>query len=625
MARVIEVEERIYRPKKAKFKTVYKKDSVMKLAFDIFTKVFTVIGALILLTTNDYDTYKVGIFFLFTGLLVSTVVYVNLINSEPKFKSDALVPNEKGKHYMLNYGVEVIEHLGDAVKSLVPENLTGRVLLIHAEMVKRMGAVIGKPGSGKTVQLKGLFEGQLRLGGGAFILDAKGTLDEIKRFFGIIFKYGREKDTFHLNFSDMNNTHTINVLGNGGALMLKEILMTLSSASEDKWRQVDESFITAILKFLTYKRDNEGEVLYLKKLSTYLTLTRLLREAWKYRKKVAEDTRIEDFVRYLTTKIEIDYEEFVTAKDDDKKFYEKCEENSQNSDLQGVYEAGLGAGNWEAVLTTLGSDYGKIFNTQYPDVDLFEAVQNNKIILVSLPTMESEETSQKLGKLILGIIKSVADQKIKNSFEPEIPFLFLLDEFGSVVIKGFGRFMSKARSLGMSIILYFQSIAQLDVVDDGKGLEKKEILDMCNFYACLKNTDDELAEKLSKVIPKKVILDMTYKEKKEGIPLGQSSNLSKEYDYQIKEEDALKAEYMAKLNNGEMYFVSGAEMYKSVSTAPSDFNLSYKAKQIDAKIPLLKVYPKAKLVEDFSGEIKTKIFKSNLVYNIPFQKDKKAA
>jgi len=610
MAQYIQSQERIYKTKKADLHTVYYKDVIMRYFLKVLTVGFVIVGSVILLFTQSYETYKLGLFLIYSSLINTIGLFISMYIGKTKFISDSLVDNEKKYFFMFNQGLEVKRHLGDALKSLKePDNLTGRVLLRSAQKVKRMAIVVGKAGSGKTVLLRGILEEILKVGAGAFIIDAKGTVDEIKRFIAMIYKYGREKDLFIMNFTNLNNTHTINFLSYGNAMMLKEILMVLSSSTEQKWKQVDEDFISALLKLLVYKRDNEGLKLSLDTMRDYLTLTTFLKEAIKYRK--SKDRAVIDYIRFVSTSLELDYDEFKSKDEKDLEYWQSCNKKLLG-DSQGVYEAGLAAKNWSGILTTLGSDYGAIFNVEYPDIDLFEAIQNNKIILVSLPTMESEETAKKIGKLLLGIIKSVADQKIKRTSESKIPFVFLLDEFGSFAIEGFGRFMSKARALGMPMFLFFQSTAQIDVVDEAKGLEKQEIFDNSDAFICLKNTDSKLAEYLNETIPPEIFLDKSYKELRRDIE--SKSDLSKEADYQKVEEKAIKTEYFSKLNNGEMYFCSGAEAYKAVAKAPSDFDLTYKLKNIDTHIPLLQVYPKEKLRKDLGGQMIVKVFCANAIY-----------
>jgi intracellular multiplication protein IcmO len=619
MAEIRHVRERQYKPKKATFLEIYDQD-ILGDFLRYIPLAFIMIGVYIsVFTAKVYETYEIGLYLIYLGLAIQSGVVFGLFSSRPTFESKVLESNNSKALYMLNFGRECYRHLGDAIKSGIVKNLTGRLLLISAEFVKRMGVVIGTTGSGKTVMLKGLLEQQLMLGGGLLATDAKGTIDELKRIFAMVVKWGRIKDFFVLNFANLNNTNTIGVLHNGSALMCKEILMSLVSNDDPKWRQVDETHIESVLKLLVYKRDNEGLILTFDVVTEYMTLDKLLDEAREYRSN--NDIFVRDFVRYVTTKIEVDFYKFRKAKDEDKQFWEMCIEKSNNADLQGVYEVGLSCGNWFSVLTTLGSNYGKIFNAKNPDIDLFEAVQNNKIIWIVLPTMESEETAQKIGKLILGMIKSVADQKIKNSFEPVIPFLFLLDEFGSIGIKGFGRFMSKGRSLGMSMWLFLQSKAQLDIIDDGKALESKELLDNANTFVLLKNKDAELAEYLSKIVPKETILDLNHKEAKNFVS---NRETSRERDYQAQQEDALKAEYFSELSNGEMYLIQGKDYYKGISCVPSDFSLSYREKDTQVHFPLNKTYPKEKFINDLRSKYSS-IFRQNVYYNrIDLEKEKSA-
>lgn len=613
MAKYYYANERVFYTKKADFLTIYSKDSAVRFFFNILIYGFGFFGLLIYQSAQTYSQYKLGIFLIFTSFVTMLVTYIilKLILNTPN-STASLVENSPKKSFMMNMGYEVKEHLGDARKSFTPENLTGTAILRDAEKIKRMGVILGKAGSGKTVLLRGMLEECLKVGAGAFIIDAKGTIDEIKRFLGLVYMYGREDDLLLMNFTNLKNTNTINFLSYGDALMLKEILIVLASASDEKWKQVDDDFITNLLKLLVYKRDNEGLILTIKVLRDYLTLSKLVSEAFKYR-RIREDRNVEDFNRYVITKIEMDYIEVRDATaEQEKNLLEKALKNALNTDFQGVYEAGLSAGNWNGVLTTLGSDYGAIFNVEYPDIDLFNAIQTNKIILVSLPTMKSEETAKKLGKLLLGIIKSVADKKILMP-EPKIPYPFFLDEFGSFGILGFGRFMSKARALGMPMFLFLQSTSQIDVIDDGKGLEKQEIFDNCDAFMCLKNTDDKLAEYLNKTVPKHVFLDRSYKERRSDIDTKQEA--SYEADYQKTEEEAIKTEYFSRLNNGEMYFCSGDEAYKSIGKAPSNMDLTYKKYDLACQIPLKQLYPIERLTAELGGEIQYAIFPKGNIYN----------
>ncbi|CAA6822106.1 MAG: Unknown protein [uncultured Sulfurovum sp.] len=588
--------ERIYNPNEANFQEVMRERFGFKVLVYFSTTFLSLLGYILIVFSDSFEVNLDGTFMIKTGIVILVLLllgYSLSIDKEDCESNSPLVENRKKNEYHLNMATVVRKFLGSGKKSLTEENLSNKHILLSTETVKRMGAIIGTTGSGKTVQLKGMLEQQTALGGGWCSFDAKGTIDELKNIYALVGKYGRLDELFVLNFSNPKNTHSINFFNAGSAMMLKEIMASLIESSEDKWRKVDEDFIGAILKILVYKRDNESFVLTFSEIKKYLTTRKLLDIAWEYRK--VNDSLIDDFISYVCTKIEIDAEQFKKAKDSDKNFRELCLKNSTNSKFQGVYEIGLASGNWESILTTLGSNYGNIFNASEPDVDLFEIVQNNKMLWIVLPTMESEETARRLGKLFLGIIKSVADKKIKTSYEPKIPFLFLLDEFGSFGIVGFGLFMSKARALGMSVWLYFQSVSQLDVIDGGKGLERKQILNICNTLGIMKNNDTELAKELSNLVPEEVFLDKEYKEKKFW---RNRTETDSEYRFTKESKDAFRSHHFSKLKDGEMYFFVGNQAFKAVSTAPIDLTLTYQKFKTDVIFPLTEVFPKERFKEE---------------------------
>lgn len=85
----------------------------------------------------------------------------------------------------------------------------------------------------------------------------------------------------------------------------------------------------------------------------------------------------------------------------------------------------MSAQAWRGVITNLKSDYGRVFNTQTPTISMWEAVQRNKFIFVTLPTMASDTTPKDLGRLILGLIKGVAAEKAEKAVEPKKVHLFV--------------------------------------------------------------------------------------------------------------------------------------------------------------------------------------------------------
>lgn len=398
------------------------------------------------------------------------------------------------------------------------------------------------------------------------IIDGKGTAEFAKEIYGLSAAYGREDDFIHINFLDMDNTHKINPLLSGGALALYEILISLLEGEENEWKAKQKEYMKSVLKLLVYKRDFEGLKLDFSILAEYLTLARLVEEALKYREYAYKSVAIEDFIQFVTGSISIDYRKFL---DDSSEEFEKyVRQQANNADLQGVYDASMSAQAWRGVITNLKSDYGRVFNTQNPDISMWEAVQRNKILFVTLPTMASDTTPKELGRLILGLIKGVADEKARKAKEPDIPFIVLADEVGSYICEGFGRLMSKSRALGISCWPIFQSFAQIDTVGkflSGQSAERQEIVSVIGTHILMKNTDPDATKYYQDFAPKKIMMEKNYSERRNHI----KGQISPEQSYTPKEIPAFEHSDIVKMNNGEMIVLTDGEMFKAIAQAES--------------------------------------------------------
>ena len=226
-------------------------------------------------------------------------------------------------------------------------------------------------GAGKSVWMKGMIEQMTAMGGGCLIIDGKGTDEFAKEIYGIVGSLGREDDFVYLNFLDMNNTHTINPLLAGSALSIYEILIALLIGEEDVWKAKQKEFMKNVLKLMVWKRDNEGFAFNFSELANRMSLEALLKEAMDYKKYARQYVEIEDFCQFVVTSCSLDYLEFLKGDENDQKWRDaQLKALAQNKDAQGVYDASVSIGAWRSVLTNLKSDYGRIFNTQTPNMSL---------------------------------------------------------------------------------------------------------------------------------------------------------------------------------------------------------------------------------------------------------------
>ena len=273
---------------------------------------------------------------------------------------------------------------------------------------------------------------------------------------------------------------------------------------------------------------------------------------------------------------------------------------ASNSDLQGVYDVGVSVGAWRSVLTNLGSDYGRVFNAPNPDISLWEATQRNKIIFVTLPTMDSDTTPRELGRLILGLIKGVSAQKAKYAKEPKIPFVCYCDELGSYVTEGYGRLESKSRAIGIPMFPFFQSPAQIDVVAKN-DYERKEIIDVTGCHILMKNLHPETTKFYNEMIPKQKVISRNYAERRESAK-GEGST---EDSYQYEEKDAIEHNEVMNMSNGEMMVFANGKMYRSVACSETTLRtmgkkIIYQGKTAQ-KIPLTQCLSKKQFFSEVNN------------------------
>lgn len=511
---------------------------------------------------------------------------------EKRDLKEALIPNLQGQEYLLRLGTEVREFKGDAVKSAKAKGNLLRPVLVNAESVKRHFLCMATIGAGKSVLMKGLIEQYTILGGGCMIVDGKGSDEFAKEIYGLVASLGREDDFVYLNFLDMNNSHTINPLLSGSANALFEILQPLLAGEEDTWKSKAKELMLNVLKICVWKRDNEPYFIFdFSYLTKILNVASLAKLGLEY-KHLAQpnnpnyDVGVEDYLKWLCVTLNIPLDDFLKAQKDDPAFQKRIDAQIAKGDGEpGIYSAGVSIGYWSKPLTTLASDYGRIFNAPHPDISLWEATQRNKIIFVTLPTMDSDTTPKELGRLLLALIKSVGAKKLKDAREPKIPFVCFLDELGSYVIEGFGRLESKSRSLGISIFPFFQSPAQIDVVAKN-DYERKEIIDVTGVHILMKNLHPETTEFYAKMIPKKKIMNRDYVARRD-FAKGQGAV---EDTYKVEEKDAIEHNEVMNMNNGEMIIFANGKMHRAIAQAETSLlslgkKTTYQGMS-DLKIPL---------------------------------------
>ncbi len=320
-----------------------------------------------------------------------------------------------------------------------------RAVDIPNDLWMRHTAIIGQSGVGKTTLGEFLLWQQVVRGGGFIFIDAKLDFETRNKLAHMMRLTGR-LDEFHLlNVSDPENSDTYNPLLSGDADEVASRLLNLLPSAEnspgaDYYRQSANYALTVLiggLKAANY-RYHYGD------LTILLQSPRALAELERLIPAGPERATFQVFIDQYKRKppgggpVQIDLNQLKQV---------------------------LGGMSGRIAQFSQGQ-FGQIFNTYAPEIDLYDIIINNKVLYVMLPTMAKDTAALNLGKMILSDLRTAVArvQGLPEADRPNPPFLVFADEMGSYVMPGISRLFEQARSAQICMIPAFQSFANLSVV-----------------------------------------------------------------------------------------------------------------------------------------------------------------
>lgn len=369
---------------------------------------------------------------------------------------------------------------------------------IPAANMRQHMLLMGSTGSGKTAFLRRMIHTQLQYGGGCCFVDGKAdTSDMYQIFFGEALANDREEDFYLLNFMDASQSHTFNPFLYGDSDFLVEVLNgLLKEAQGDNvyWQERAITMMRAYMSTLVWLRDNRPEfVLNVSSINNNMNLNAMV--------NFAKDNSIPDHdANGKPVKIRM------------KVYLESLSPNwmhigtkqmppDEMSELSRQF--GYGVQQWSPAFDLLSAVYGKIFDTEVPDIDIRDVVLNNKILYILLPALrQSPQTLKSLGRLCLSVFRIVfvellGDKVIGDTEDiyndtgakkPDPPYLFVLDEYGSYAVEGMDTILAQARSTGVSVVISVQETASLFKLNE---VEAKRLLNNTKLKICLAIDDKD--------------------------------------------------------------------------------------------------------------------------------------
>lgn len=313
--------------------------------------------------------------------------------------------------------------------------------------LQRHMAIIGQSGFGKTTLIESLLWQQTMRGGGWLFVDGKIDGDTRNHMAYMAEVAGRQDEFYLLDISNPENSNTMNPLLEGDPDEVASRLMNLIPSSEaspgaDHYRQTTNHALTAIIAALQIS----------KKLYHFGDLTIILQsgKAMEELERITPEGPEKRALRILLNN------------------FRNVSKDGRASGIDAKKVSDLLGGMAGRLAQFAQGKFGQVFSVYAPEIVLRSIVLEGKMLYVSLPTMGKDEAAQNLGKMLISDLRSAVAvvQSLPEEQRPNPPFVAVLDELGSYVMKGISTLFEQARSAGIAMVPAFQSFSQLNEVSD---------------------------------------------------------------------------------------------------------------------------------------------------------------
>ena len=216
------------------------------------------------------------------------------------------------------------------------------------------------------------------------------------------------------------------------------------------------------------------------------------------------------------------------------------------------YDLSVAQGLMDSLVNFFDS-FAPILKNVNSDLNLLDAIDSNKIVIVNLPG-QNKIYSPILAELLVSTLNLLAERRGKD-FIPDTTTLVILDEINSwLKTKNnqsyqIGDLLSVIRGLHMGAVLSFQS----DLRETMGSIDNSQIIANVKTIIALKLEDVELVKLLNSKVQKveKITLEESMKRDK---TLKESQN-NEDSKLSKSEEDFFKPEMLSNIKNGEGYII----------------------------------------------------------------------
>lgn len=325
----------------------------------------------------------------------------------------------------------------------------GKPVYLSYDFLMRHVWILGQSGVGKTVLGTNLMFQQIVKGGGLLFVDGKMNGDDLQTMYRLCKWAGREQDFLVINPGKPAMSNSYNPILYGDPDEVASRLLSLIPASEenpgaDFYRQSTKQAITTLIAAL----QETGLAYNFMDLSILLMSGRALLYLESLLVRDKPNSQITDQFRLFLDRYKVVNKQGVSIDVDQLK-------NVLGGMAGRLYDFGTGT-------------FGEVLNTYTPDVNIFEAIQANKIVYVMLPTMGKNEQAQNFGKMVIGDLRTAVSwvQALPEPQRPNPPYMVFADEAGSYVGQSWPRMFEQARSARIWLMPATQTKANFQAISD---------------------------------------------------------------------------------------------------------------------------------------------------------------
>lgn len=359
----------------------------------------------------------------------------------------------------------------------------GEPLYISDDDLCRHGIIVGQTGMGKSVFGKTLMFQQIERGGGLLFIDGKLDEDNIQDIYEYAAYCGRSADFLVVNPGrpEMSNTYNPILFGDPdevAARIISLIPSTTTSAGADFYKS---SSALALVCFISALQESTQEQVdaWVKECNGkglpkgYVDNNRVTGVAYNFL-DLALLTMNEGVLNNLMQRVQLSSPDSLTRKNLSIFLEQYAKEGNafgdtgagaMQIDLKRLKETLGGIG---ARMHQFGSGkFGPVLNSYTPELNMYDAIRDGKIVYVALPTMGKDVAAQNLGKIVIADLRTaISWLQMNKQDRPKIPFLAFMDEMSSYSTETLAVMFEQARSARVALLPAIQTDSGLSNISE---------------------------------------------------------------------------------------------------------------------------------------------------------------